>query len=194
MGFANRLRQLMESRNLQQKDVAISVGVGQSTVSHWLSGRQEPNPVQRMKLARYFKITEAELYGNLPVKVHETEIPIVSMVGATDDLGRTAYMAYEPPYKTINFKNCKAVRVDSNSMAPVAYRGQMVIYSEDAPVKSGALVFVKLKNGAQLFKRFYKNSDHLISLQSVNPTEHFEPIVVKEKDLEFCYKIVGIRF
>jgi len=194
MKISERIEQLRNLKGIQQKELAIALEVGQSTVSHWESGRQEPNPVQRMKLCKFFGITEAELFGPVRIEVRDIDIPIVSSTGATDDLGKTYFTPYEPPYKKISFKNCKAVVVESNSMAPIAYKGQKIIYCEDASIKNGDLVFVKLRDGSQIFKRYYKNHDSIISLQSVNVAEAHEPIVKKDKDIEFCYKVVGVSF
>jgi len=63
MTIGRRIEKLRVDRGIQQKTLALALGVGQATISHWISGRQEPNPTQRKKLCEYFKISEAELYG-----------------------------------------------------------------------------------------------------------------------------------
>jgi len=65
MAIGDRIKQLREGSNLQQKQLAIALDVGQTTISNWESGKQEPNPSQRKKLAEYFKISEAELFADL---------------------------------------------------------------------------------------------------------------------------------
>ncbi|MDD5611022.1 MAG: helix-turn-helix transcriptional regulator [Candidatus Omnitrophica bacterium] len=69
MDIGKYIEKLLKERDIQQKSFAVAIGVGQATVSHWISGRQEPNPTQRKKICEYFKITEAELFGALPQKV-----------------------------------------------------------------------------------------------------------------------------
>ncbi len=69
MDIGKHIERLIEERGIQQKKLALALGVGQATVSHWISGRQEPNPAQRKKLCDYFKISEAELFGALPQKI-----------------------------------------------------------------------------------------------------------------------------
>ncbi|RJO64195.1 MAG: LexA family transcriptional regulator [Candidatus Omnitrophota bacterium] len=194
MLLKDRIRQLREDKKLLQKEFAKKLGVSKPTVSAWEQGSRYPNSTQRKKICEFFGISEAMLFGLPKVEIEDAIIPIVSSVGATDDLGRAAFEAFDPPYKTISFKDCKAVVVDSNSMAPIAYKGQKIIYCETEPVHNGDLVFIKLKKGAQLFKRFHKNHDNIITLQSVNPTESFDPIPVHEKEIEFCYKVMGVKF
>lgn len=68
MHIGQQIEKLIKERRIQQKNLASILEVGQSTVSHWISGRQEPNPAQRKKLCDYFNITEAELFGASPQK------------------------------------------------------------------------------------------------------------------------------
>jgi transcriptional regulator with XRE-family HTH domain len=70
MHIGKQIEKLIKERGIQQKSLALILKVGQSTVSHWISGRQEPNPVQRKKLCGYFNITEAELFGGTPSKIN----------------------------------------------------------------------------------------------------------------------------
>jgi len=190
MTIGQRIKQLRESKGWSQKELAYKLELRQSTVSSWETNICGPNPTQRKKLCEVFGISEAELFGEIrPIEIKENLIPIVSSVGATDERGRAAFESFEPPYKAIDFKNCKAVVVDSNSMAPLAYKGQKIIYSEIEPICNGDLVFIQLKDGDQLFKRYFK-----IALQPINVTDIYEPIVVKEKEIEFIYKVVGVRF
>jgi len=69
MTIGKTIERLIEERGIQQKNLASILKVGQSTVSHWISGRQEPNPAQRKKICEYFGITEPELFGAAPQKI-----------------------------------------------------------------------------------------------------------------------------
>lgn len=194
MKIGARIKELRESANLIQKELARKLGVSVQSVTMWETGLRNPNATQRKKIIEFFKISESELFGEIKtVEIKDVSIPIVSSVGATDDLGKASFVPYDPPYKTISFKHCKAVVVDSNSMAPIAYKGQKIIYCETDAVTNGDLVFIKLKNGSQLFKRFFKNHKN-ITLQSINPIESFDPIPIEDKDIEFCYKVVAVKF
>lgn len=121
-------------------------------------------------------------------------LPIVTECGANSDTGRTAFYPCELPYENITFENCKAVRVSGNSMSPVAMHGQKILYSETEQVSDGDLVFVKLKDGSQLLKKYHKNKEHgLVVLHSVNNHGN-KPILKKEKQIVFMYRVVGVRF
>ncbi len=52
-----RVRELRESRGLQQKDLAIDLCVSQPTISDCKSGRKVPSAKSTQKLADYFGVT-----------------------------------------------------------------------------------------------------------------------------------------
>jgi len=70
MKINDKIKQLREAKSIQQKTLALTLGVAQSTVSNWESGRQEPNPAQRQKLCKYFGIIEAELFGAISPRIN----------------------------------------------------------------------------------------------------------------------------
>jgi len=196
MHIGERIKQIRKTKGIRQKELANKLNLRQSVVSSWERKVSEPNPENRKKLCEVLKISEAELFGGLKtIEIQDTQIPIVSRVGATDEKGHAGYLPLNPPYETINFKNCKAVIVESNSMAPIAYKGQKIIYCENMPIQNGDLVFVKLKDGDQLFKRYHKEKKNkVISFLSINIADAYEPIVVKDEEIEFIHKVVGIKF
>lgn len=60
---ANRIRSLRESRGLQQKEVAINLGISQPTVSDWEAGRKVPSAKSTIKLAKFFCVSVEYLFG-----------------------------------------------------------------------------------------------------------------------------------
>jgi len=120
-------------------------------------------------------------------------VPIVSRARASAERGHVDFEPVE--HEFIEFKRCKAVEITSNSMAPLCYQGQKIIYSETDTPHDGDLVFVKLKAGDQLFKRYHKNHrKKLVNLASMNPVDWQEPLTVDEDEIEFCYKVVAVKF
>lgn len=195
MKIGERIKQLREVKNLRQKELAAKINVSSQSISMWESGLRNPNPTQRQKLCKFFNISEAELFGELPkpIEIKETKIPVVSYAKGGPETG-FEFEAREP-IEYINFKDCEAVEVLSNSMAPLVYKGQFIIYSKTASFHNGDLIYCKLKEGGSYFKRYFKNKrNKTITLQSVNPTEPIEPLIIEESEVEFMYKVVGVRF
>ena len=57
----NRIRELREQKGLQQKELAVDIGISQPTVSDWESGRKST-----MKLSKYFGVSVEYLMGEEP--------------------------------------------------------------------------------------------------------------------------------
>ena len=53
----NKFKQFMEKHRLKQKELAELLGVNQSLISQWCTGRCKPNILQVDKIARYTKVS-----------------------------------------------------------------------------------------------------------------------------------------
>ena len=84
MNFARTLQQAMDERNMNQSELAVLSGIGKSSISQYLSGKNEPKPKSVEKLADALECSVAFLNGittcsdptedpnglkNVPVKV-----------------------------------------------------------------------------------------------------------------------------
>lgn len=58
-----RVRELREAKGIQQKELAIDLGVTQPTISDWESGRKVPSAKSAQKLADYFGVSIDYLLG-----------------------------------------------------------------------------------------------------------------------------------
>lgn len=58
-----RIKELRELRGLQQKDLAIDLGVTQPTISGWESGIKVPSARNTKKIADYFHVSVDYLLG-----------------------------------------------------------------------------------------------------------------------------------
>ena len=64
--FAKRLDQAMTEREVSQKELAVAVGVGKSSVSQYLSGRSVPRPDVQAKIAEFLDCTVDWLNSAIP--------------------------------------------------------------------------------------------------------------------------------
>ena len=68
----NRIKELREKMGIQQKQLAIDLGVSQPTVSEWESGKKVPSVQSAMKLAEYFQISVSELFVPISQSVKDS--------------------------------------------------------------------------------------------------------------------------
>jgi len=63
LNFSNRLRNLIEERNLTQKRVANDLNIAPSTMGGYVQGSSEPDFDTLKKLAEYFHVSTDYLLG-----------------------------------------------------------------------------------------------------------------------------------
>jgi len=69
MTIGQRIKELREQRNWNEKELATKIKVTQQAVNNWERGANGPRPTSCKKLCEVFKITEAELHGGTPSKI-----------------------------------------------------------------------------------------------------------------------------
>ena len=70
----NIVKQLRESRGMQQKEFALRIGVSQPTVSDWEHGKKDPSGDRLIKIAELFGISTLEVLG-IPLNPASQEKP-----------------------------------------------------------------------------------------------------------------------
>lgn len=59
----NRIKELCVVRGIEQKELAISVGVSQPTVSDWFNQKKNPRGERLEKLSEILGVSKAEILG-----------------------------------------------------------------------------------------------------------------------------------
>ena len=98
----NNVRTLRMRKGIQQKELAIEIGVSQTTVSDWEHGRKNPSGERLRKLATFFGVSSLVILGEAPdpgalfvpedpdiVKKSETEQIIERLIQQLDNQPRT---------------------------------------------------------------------------------------------------------
>lgn len=69
----NRIRELRKAHSLSQSQLAAALGLHQTAVSQWETGRTEPDIESARKMAAYFGVTIDHLMGveNSPTELDE---------------------------------------------------------------------------------------------------------------------------
>ena len=69
--FMNRIKELRQQKQLDQKDLAQIMQIGKGSISNWEVGRTEPSVEYLIKLANYFEVSVDYLLG------HSNEVGII---------------------------------------------------------------------------------------------------------------------
>ena len=59
----NIIKELRKKKGIQQKELALVIGVAQPTVSEWESGKKDPSGERLRKLSEYFEVDELVILG-----------------------------------------------------------------------------------------------------------------------------------
>lgn len=73
--FINRLRELLEEKNITQKELSIRIGVSDVTVSRYFAGERIPRTDVVNSMSNYFNVSADYLLGNSDIKNPYKEAP-----------------------------------------------------------------------------------------------------------------------
>ena len=72
----NIIKELRRKKGIQQKELAIEIGVSQPTISDWESGRKDPTGDRLKKLSEFFGVDELVIMGRGVIDLtNNTSIP-----------------------------------------------------------------------------------------------------------------------
>lgn len=71
MNFYKRLKILIEESGLSQKEFADKFGLGESSISHYLSGNRMPSHEKMLAIAEHFGVSLDWLYGLTDIRNFE---------------------------------------------------------------------------------------------------------------------------
>lgn len=73
----NIVKELRKKKGIQQKELALVIGVAQPTISDWESGKKDPSGDRLKKLSEYFGVDELMILGKGVVDLSQkhNEVP-----------------------------------------------------------------------------------------------------------------------
>lgn len=125
--------------------------------------------------------------------VRPIRVPLVGRVSA-NPAPDVIWEAVEPPEYRELPRGAVALEVRGDSMRPVAMPGQAVIAVE-LPIENGDLAAVEMKDGRQLFKRWWwREGRKAAILESVRREAIEPPVPVRLRDCLHVWKVIGVLF
>jgi len=119
-------------------------------------------------------------------------LPVLATASAAGQ-DRVAFSAEHPPGREKLPGDLHLIRVEGDSMVPVALPGQYVLCTKDEPA-AGDLAVVELwENDEIYFKRVYYRGNQ-VEMVSVNPDPKYPPKLAPRKAVRRMHKVWGVKF
>lgn len=221
--LSERLNALLAKKQMNQAELADSLDVSRQAVSFWCIGRSEPKGTNLAKLANFFGVSPSWLQTGKktekservePVAEEDPYVPDDCIVvpefrlrfhaspegaGGIPDWeeiheSRPAYYRLEFfQHLGVNPEKCRRIRVYGDSMEPVLYDGDRVLFEEASyPVHIiDGKVYAISTWGELRLKRLYRKANGDVILHSDNKIYPEETITREEMKDEDCFRIFG---
>ena len=181
----NRLKEIRKYLNCTQKDFAKKLGVKQNTVSYWENGKRQIDIETAKRISDLAGCTVEYLIGGemtaTPITVIEeviTGVPVDAIVDVTGGESITGEK-----------KNCFAMRVKEDGMAPLIMENDVIIVKPTEKAAKGDIVLVRMEDGKFLIKEYLKYKSG-ITLFSYN--KNYSPIFYTNEEIKnLPIKIIG---
>lgn len=196
-----RIKELREAKGIQQKELAIDIGVSQPTVSDWESGRKVPSAKSTQKLADYFGVSVDYLLGRselepwrppasgVKIKVYGT-VPAGVPLEAIEDIIGTEEI---PADWTHGGKEYFGLRVKGDSMYPKYMDGDIIIVRKQDTCDSGQDCVVYVNGYDATLKQVKLLPDGGVRLQPLNPSYAPKTYYENDESITIAGVVVEIR-
>ena len=200
--FKLRLKELREQLGFSQARFARAIGVSQSTVGMWESGKNTPTFSTLESLANYFGVTVDYLLGrddNLyPTSSPKgIKIPVLGRVAAGIPITAVEdILDYEEIEESLaKTGEFYGLQIKGTSMEPRMKEGDVVIVRRQDDVESGEIAIVLVNGDDATCKRVVKHENglSLISLNPVFPPRFYTDDEVRKLPVQIIGRVVELR-
>lgn len=197
--FQVNLKKLREGKGLSQAKFAKEIGVSQSTVGMWESGKNKPEFSALLKIADYFNVTTDILTGiETETQKRSTRVPVLGTVQAGIPIDAIEEIIdYEElkPEMMAHGEEYFALQVKGSSMEPRMREGDVVIVKKQPDVNHDDTAIVLVNGGEATIKRVLK-SESGIMLAPNNPayeTKFYSNKEIAELPVQIIGRVVELR-
>lgn len=169
----NKVKELRIMAGMQQKELALLVGVAAPTVSEWEHGKKDPSGKRLVKLSQIFNVDIGTILGYDPVfvPIRKNAIPIIGEIACGTPI--TAEQNIEGYTDTPEGIHADfALRCKGDSMEPTFRNGDLVLIRNQPEVENGQIAAVSINGETTLKHVYYQNGGILLTAD--NPS--FSPI------------------
>lgn len=199
----NRIRELRKQKKMTMKQLGQIVGLAESTISQYETGKRQPDNETLLRLGEYFDVSVEYLLG-MPSRIPtnsdilsqiatqaQTMLPIIGTIRAGYPIRAEEHIEGWELSTVKNPKDHFFLRVAGDSMIGAGITdGCLVLIHEQPFADDGQIVACIVDGEDATLKRFFQRGE-TITLLPENPS--YKPIVLSVKDFEEGYaRIVGV--
>ena len=194
--MALNIKRLLTLSGKNQKELCKDLGFRESTFSDWVNAKTYPRIDKIEMMARYFKVTKADLVENElskpglysyqlpPAQYHKYKVLGNIACGSPIEAIQEEEQYVETEF---NIHADYVLKCQGDSMINARiFNGDYVFIKEQPEVENGEIAAVWM-DGTVTLKRFYRH-DEYIELRAENPT--FKPIIIHQEDFD-SIRIIG---
>jgi transcriptional regulator with XRE-family HTH domain len=181
--FGIRLRKAREQKGLTQVELANNLGISQSAVAQWESGRSFPGRAMASRLQKLLGISlpdTADDGGASSRRVlgRRRRLPVVGSPAPGDEerilIDATPRGEVLAPPQLEGVEGAKAVYVRGRAMEPRYYSGEIVYLNPNRPPNPGDFVFLTIKEtsfpaGVGYIRQFAGSDLVSVRVYTINP-------------------------
>jgi repressor LexA len=192
----NNIRKARTKAGISQKEIALTLGVAQPTVSIWESGEQNPTAKNLLQLSKMLSCSVDYLLGiyEPPPSENVLRIPVLGRIPAGIPIEAIEdILDYEevPPDWGKCGREYFALKIKGDSMFPEYVDGEIVIFQVADTCESGDECAVLINGEDATFKKVIKQPSGIF-LQPIN-TAKYTPIFYSNDDIECLpVRVIGI--
>lgn len=195
--FANRLKRILEIRNMKQVDLCEKTHLSSGLINKYLKGKAFARQDKLSILADALDTNEVWLMGfNVPMdrnygKSKLTEIKVINL--STNEVVQTIPFSYRTDIAEEDPKNFFAVYAADNSMAPLLDIGDIAIIRKYKEFVNNKTYLLKIKNGNPIIRKVIKADDGNIELQALNMWNFPAQTDLHFEDIEILGEVVKVE-
>lgn len=188
------IRQLRESRNMTQAELAEVAGVSDAAVSTWENGVNTPRMGALQRMSDFFGVPKSYIIGDLDDTPRTAiRVPVLGTIPAGVPLEAIEeVLDWEeiPLAWGRGGKEYFALKISGDSMAPRYEPGDVIICRRQEKCESGQDAVVMVNSDDATFKRV-RVSEAGITLQPLNPA--YDPLFFTAQQVEeLPVRIIGV--
>lgn len=192
--FANRLKKILEIRNMKQVELCEKTKLSSGLINKYLKGKAFARQDKLSVLAEALDTNEVWLMGyDVPMdrsftQTKITEIDVINL--STNEVIQKIPFSYRTDIEADNPKNYFAISALDNSMAPLLDVGDIAIIKKYKDFSNKKTYLLKIKNGAPIIRKVIQSDDGKIELQAMNMWNFPSQTDLNMEDIEILGEVI----